>query len=101
MERGQPFNADGLVEFGECPFIALSPANIVACGKSMLGIEAHPQALAFSGGIEHSDDVLETVAEIRSLARCDLQGHFHLIARACLVNFIERTGDGLDALVFS
>ena len=64
VKRGKPFDTNLVVEFRECSFVALSCSNILACGKSMLGIKAHPQTVAFSSGIEHSDDVLEAISEI-------------------------------------
>jgi len=60
------------------------------------GIETDAQPVACASGVYDLADLLETVANIGSLAGSDFECDFGAIAGTCLMNLIERFCDGLD-----
>ena len=74
---------------------------IVAGGKGVFGVEADAQPVAFFGRVDDVADLLEAVAEIRSLAGGDFQRHSDLEAGAGFVHFVQRLGNRLDAFYFA
>ncbi len=88
MKRGEELDADGFVKFAEGSLVAVSGADVVAGGKSVLGIEADAQAVALPGGIDHVADLFEAIAEIGALPGGDFQSDFRRITRAGFMNFV-------------
>src|SRR5581483_11549784 len=97
MKRREPLEADGFVELSEGALVAFVRSEIITRGKSVLGVEANAQAVAFAGGVDDLCDLLETVAEIAALARGDFQSNPDAISRAGPVRFAQGFCNGLDA----
>ena len=101
MKCREKLDSDSFVELRECPLVTVLRSDIVAGGKSMLRIEANPQAFTLFRGVDDATDLLEAITEVRALAGGDLQGDFHIIAGTSRMNFIKRFCDGLDSLRFT
>src|SRR6476659_4088814 len=96
MKNSNPLDADHLVEFAEGAVVTLLGANIIASRERVCGVETDAQPVACASGVYDLTDLLETIANVRSLAGGDFEGHFGAIAGARLVNLVERLCDCLD-----
>src|SRR3970040_2907935 len=96
MKSGEAVDSYRAIEFSESPLVAFLRANVVAGGEGMLGVEADSDAIVFFRGIDHVADLLEAIAKIGALPGGDLEGDFHLVARAGFMDFVERLRDQFD-----
>ena len=76
MKRRKPLDPDHIVEFAERAVVTLLGANIIACRERVCGVETDAQPVACTSGVHDLTDLLETIANVRSLAggdfECDL-----------------------------
>src|SRR3989304_5370508 len=101
MKGSEAVDSYRVIEFSESLLVAFLRSNVVAGGEGMLGVEADSEPIAFFRRIEHVADLLEAIAKIGTLPGGDLEGDFHLVARAGFMDFVERLRDQLYPFGFA
>ena len=89
MKCREQRDSNSFVEFVKRALVAFFRSNVITRRECVFGIEANPQAVALCRRVDDVSDLLETIAEIRSLSRGDFQCDFGFIALAGFMDFVQ------------
>jgi|SRR5689334_11601293 len=81
MKRRESLDPDNIVEFAERAVVTLLGANIITSRERVCGVETDAQPVACATGVYDLTDLLETIANVRTLAGGDFECDFGAINR--------------------